>query len=115
MPLSPFQYSEPLAAARHGEYGQEMGHSCPHPVNHVDPVKYPLWAGAGEQLGLDHGVRLLEQMLGDLDWSEWEGKYSAGGTGRPPIHPRLPTGPNRSIDCSPAFSLGPLLNMGCTV
>lgn len=45
-----------------------------------------------EQLGADHGVRLLDEMLRNLDWSAWEAKYAKKGAGRPPIHPRLMAG-----------------------
>ena len=37
----------------------------------------------------DHPVRLLDEVLGRLDWSTGEAAYDAGPQGRPPIHPRL--------------------------
>lgn len=36
----------------------------------------------------DHVVRLLDEILGRLDWADWEATYH-GRTGRPPIHPRV--------------------------
>jgi len=39
----------------------------------------------------DHEVRLLDEVLRGLDWSEWESHYP-GGRGQPPIHPRVLAG-----------------------
>lgn len=39
----------------------------------------------------DHEVRLLDEVLRKLDWSEWESHY-LGGRGQPPIHPRMLAG-----------------------
>lgn len=39
----------------------------------------------------DHVVRLLDEILGRLDWAAWEATYH-GRTGRPPIHPRILSG-----------------------
>ena len=36
----------------------------------------------------DHSVRLVDEILGRLSWSEWEQQYN-GQIGRPPIHPRV--------------------------
>jgi transposase len=36
----------------------------------------------------DHPVRLLDEILEELDWSAWENTYD-GGTGQPPIHPAV--------------------------
>lgn len=36
----------------------------------------------------DHSVRLVDEILGRLDWSEWEQRYH-GRIGQPPIHPRV--------------------------
>lgn len=36
----------------------------------------------------DHPVRLLDEILGSLDWTAWEAKYH-GSFGQPPIHPRI--------------------------
>lgn len=44
-----------------------------------------------EQIALDDPVRLLDEILLGLDWTEWESVYS-DGAGRPPIHPRLMAG-----------------------
>jgi len=41
-----------------------------------------------EMVSADHEVRLLDEVLRTLDWSEWESHYS-GGRGQPPIHPRV--------------------------
>jgi len=41
-----------------------------------------------EQIGKDHGIRLLEALLREVDWTPWEAGYASQGTGRPPIHPR---------------------------
>lgn len=63
------------------------------------------WAEAAEQreqlvlfaqrlddaLPLDHSVRLLDEILGQLDWSHWEEKYHAH-LGQPAIHPRVLAG-----------------------
>lgn len=35
----------------------------------------------------DHPVRLYDEILSQLDWTEWESRYH-GGRGQPPIHPR---------------------------
>lgn len=39
----------------------------------------------------DHTVRLLDDILGRIDWSPWESKYH-GRLGQPPIHPRVLAG-----------------------
>lgn len=39
----------------------------------------------------DHSVRLLDAILGRLDWSAWEAEYD-GRRGQPPIHPRVLAG-----------------------
>jgi len=36
----------------------------------------------------DHNVRLLDEILGRLDWRQWEEQYN-GRIGQPPIHPRI--------------------------
>lgn len=36
----------------------------------------------------DHPVRLVDEILDQLDWSEWEGTYH-GSFGQPPIHPSV--------------------------
>lgn len=45
-----------------------------------------------ERLGQDHGIRLLDQLLNEVDWSCWEANYAGEGAGRPPIHPRWVAG-----------------------
>lgn len=39
----------------------------------------------------DHSVRLVDEILGRLDWSRWEQQYN-GRIGQPPIHPRVLAG-----------------------
>lgn len=41
-----------------------------------------------DALASDHTVRLLDEILGRLDWSAWEAAYD-GRRGQPPIHPRV--------------------------
>lgn len=38
-------------------------------------------------IGDDDPVRLFDEVLAGIDWSEWEGEYH-GRVGQPPIHPR---------------------------
>jgi transposase len=38
---------------------------------------------------VDHAVRLLDEVLGRLDWSTWESAYKQAPYGQPPIHPRV--------------------------
>ncbi len=45
-----------------------------------------------ELIGATHGIRLFDEMLLQMDWSEWEKQYACEGAGRPPIHPRLLAG-----------------------
>jgi transposase len=42
----------------------------------------------GDAISADHPVRLLEEILGRLDWTAWESTYH-GRLGQPPIHPRV--------------------------
>lgn len=44
-----------------------------------------------EVVGGAHPVRLLDEILGRVDWTSWEAQYH-GGRGRPPIHPRVLAG-----------------------
>lgn len=39
----------------------------------------------------DHSVRLLDEILGRLNWTTWESEYD-GHRGQPPIHPRVLAG-----------------------
>ena len=41
-----------------------------------------------ERIPLDHPVRMLDELLDQLDWKEWEGDYH-GSMGQPPIHPSV--------------------------
>jgi len=43
-----------------------------------------------EVIGQDHQVRLLDAILGRLDWSQWEAVYELR-RGQPPIHPQVLT------------------------
>jgi len=45
-------------------------------------------ASLEERIGEDHGIRVLDGLLNELDWSEWESAYGREGAGRPPIHPQ---------------------------
>ena len=44
-----------------------------------------------DAIGEDHPVRLLDEILAALDWSEWERPY-CGVAGQPAIHPRVMAG-----------------------
>ena len=44
-----------------------------------------------DMISMGHEVRLLDETLRRLDWSEWEAHYS-GWRGQPPIHPRVLAG-----------------------
>ena len=41
-----------------------------------------------ERIPLDHPVRLLDEILDELDWTKWEAVY-VGKLGQPPIHPSI--------------------------
>lgn len=41
-----------------------------------------------ERIPEDHPVRILDEILEALDWSEWEARYH-GSFGQPPIHPSV--------------------------
>ncbi|MCK5805874.1 MAG: transposase, partial [Lentisphaeria bacterium] len=45
-----------------------------------------------EQIAPDDPIRLLDEILLGLDWTEWECFYSSSAAGRPPVHPRLMAG-----------------------
>ena len=42
-----------------------------------------------EQIGQSDGVRFLDALLGEVDWSQWEQVYHQEGPGRPTHHPRI--------------------------
>lgn len=44
-----------------------------------------------DQIPAGHPIRLLDAVLGELDWAAWEAHYH-GFRGQPPIHPRLLAG-----------------------
>ena len=44
-----------------------------------------------EAVGPEHRVRLLDDILSRLDWSQWEAEYVLT-RGQPPIHPRILAG-----------------------
>jgi len=41
-----------------------------------------------ERIPVDHPVRLLDEILDQLDWTDWEAAY-VGTLGQPPIHPSI--------------------------
>ena len=41
-----------------------------------------------DAIGPEHPVRLFDEILGCLSWTEWEGGYHLR-LGQPPIHPRV--------------------------
>lgn len=58
----------------------------------VDRSQLVLFANKlDDAIGEDHPVRLLDEMLAQLDWSEWERSY-CGVAGQPAIHPRVMAG-----------------------
>jgi transposase len=44
-----------------------------------------------EAVPVDHPVRLLDVILGQISWTKWEARYH-GRLGQPPIHPRVLAG-----------------------
>jgi len=44
-----------------------------------------------EALPKEHVVRILDEMLSQINWGEWEARYN-GRIGQPPIHPRVLAG-----------------------
>ena len=42
-----------------------------------------------EQIGESAGVRFLDELLEQVDWTEWEDQYHQSGPGRPTHHPRI--------------------------
>ncbi len=47
-----------------------------------------------DRIAEDHPVRILDEILSRMDWSEWEAEYH-GRFGQPPIHPSVMcNGPN---------------------
>ncbi|MCK4341784.1 MAG: hypothetical protein KAY37_08685 [Phycisphaerae bacterium] len=45
----------------------------------------------GDRIPPDHSVRLLWEILDELDWSAWEQHYVLA-VGQPPIHPKVMAG-----------------------
>jgi len=45
----------------------------------------------GERIAADHSVRLMAEILDELDWSSWEQGYVLVA-GQPPIHPKIVAG-----------------------
>jgi len=45
----------------------------------------------GDRIPADHSVRLMAEILDELDWSRWERRYVLVA-GQPPIHPRIMAG-----------------------
>jgi len=44
-----------------------------------------------ESISSEHPIRILDALLKELDWTDWEARYN-GHRGQPPIHPRLVAG-----------------------
>jgi transposase len=51
------------------------------------PLYFPTLDG---MIADDDPVRLVDEVLAQVDWSAWEAEYSHRGQGQPPIHPRCP-------------------------
>lgn len=45
-----------------------------------------------ELIGPTHPVRMLDALLAEVPWAEWEALYKPAGPGQPAIHPRLLAG-----------------------
>jgi transposase len=58
--------------------------AAPMPRNQIPLIDVTLDARIPE----DHQVRLLDEILGKVEWAEWEARYH-GRRGQPPIHPRV--------------------------
>ena len=41
-----------------------------------------------EAIASDHPVRMVDELLSQLDWTTWESQYH-GSFGQPPIHPSV--------------------------
>jgi len=63
-----------------------MPYWAPAPEDRQQLVLFP--QRLDEAVPPDHTVRLLDAILGQLDWSRWEATYH-GRLGQPPIHPRV--------------------------
>lgn len=59
------------------------------PVRRDQMVLFP--THLDEVVGSGHPVRLLDEILSRLDWSQWESHYNLE-RGQPPIHPRILAG-----------------------
>ena len=46
------------------------------------------WPTLDSMIAPDDPVRLVDEVLSQVDWSSWESKYK-GNRGQPPIHPRF--------------------------
>jgi len=44
----------------------------------------------GELVPQDHAIRSFDELMNEVDWSDWESVYE--GTGQPPIHPKMVAG-----------------------
>jgi len=67
-----------------------MGHWAKPPVDPDQPVLLGL--PLRQRLPQDHPVHLIDEILGQYDWSPWENEY-VRVEGQPPIHPRYIAGP----------------------
>ena len=71
----------------------------------IDRDQMPMFSPTlGEMIPEDHPVRLYDEVLRQIDWSDWEAGYH-GLRGQPPIHPRVVAsvilyGLNRRINSS---------------
>jgi transposase len=66
-----------------------MMYWAPAPEKREQMVLFP--RRLDEAVPPDHPVRLLDVILGQLDWAKWEARYH-GRLGQPPIHPRVLAG-----------------------
>jgi len=67
-----------------------MGHWAKPPTDPDQPVLLGL--PLRQRLPEDHPVHLVDEILGQYDWSPWENEY-VRVEGQPPIHPRYIAGP----------------------
>ena len=66
-----------------------MAHFANPPLSRDQLVLFP--ERLDQAIPADHSVRLIDDILGKLDWSHWEQQYH-GRIGQPPIHPRVLAG-----------------------
>ena len=66
-----------------------MSYWAPAPEKREQMILFP--ERLDEAIPLDHPVRLLDVILGEICWTKWEARYH-GRLGQPPIHPRVLAG-----------------------